>query len=88
MTGRHAVAAVGYGIRIRRRGLSHPEFMGPWMGRSGLCMALTPLRSASFDVDWSLRKMNIIHPVEDVTCTAAWLKAAELLAKEADATLL
>lgn len=31
--------------------------------------------------------MKIIHPVEEMTCTATWLKAAELLAAEPDGTL-
>lgn len=31
--------------------------------------------------------MKIIHPIEDVTCTTTWLRAAELLATADDATL-
>jgi len=31
--------------------------------------------------------MSILHPVEDTTCTSTWLRAAELLASQDDATL-
>jgi hypothetical protein len=57
------------------------------VGRSGLRLIVEARRRTAVDVDRSLREITIIRPVEEATCTATWLKAAELLAGEDDGTL-